>query len=218
MAACCSNAAVAIAAAVTPGPTHVWREPLLYGAGPDQRYRAVREQDVVSSVYAVRRGNRKVYVHLQRLRSDVPLLFTAGADVPRALTASGHAVLHGTVPGTDGRLSSFALERLNALGGRLVSLVGLDVYVVCHTAPQESVGDGAGQLLDAAGLCADAAAAALQSGYDEALPEVSVAAQNNRQRNRLVRFVPFAAGPLLPRPAASRDRLELVVPERLWRD
>lgn len=201
------------------GRSNVWAndffgQAILYGPNVHQRYLVVQKDAELMTVYVAQRGNRRVYVHTQVVRSSQLPDAVGGQSVSTQLLKLGLSRLGGVTPDATGRLSSFAQQRLLAIGADLASLTSARVYVVCH------VNDGqSGELLLAsADRCAQEASAQISAGFEANRAVPQTPEQTNRARTTQVEFVPFAAGPLLPRHDAPGNRIELVIPERLWRD
>ena len=147
-----------------------------------QFYLAAAMGKRLAAIYVVQRGNRRVYVHLEVAQ-------TADAevqDVAGLLARKGFAVLADATPASDGTLASSEIAALAALAQQLSAVAGGPLHVVCHLPGTVETALARSQ------RCAEQAAAALRDGGAEA--------------------VPFAAGPLLPRPGVSAARLELVAP------
>ena len=147
-----------------------------------QFYLAAAMGKRLAAIYVVQRGNRRVYVHLEVAQ-------TADAevqDVAGLLARKGFAVLADVTPASDGTLASSEITALAALAQQLSAVAGGPLHVVCHLPGTVETALARSQ------RCAEQAAAALRDGGAEA--------------------VPFAAGPLLPRPGVSAARLELVAP------
>lgn len=158
--------------------------PLLYGPDARQSYAAWLTEGKQISVYAIERGNRRVYATVRVL---VPTGTDQAADqLRRQLINHGWVVIPDVVPAADGTLSPSSL----AATQRFADVVrGLDFWVVCHLDAVDPVAT----LLRASAACASTVAENLSP--DGAGPNV------------------FGAGPLLPRTAALGNRVELVLPE-----
>lgn len=201
------------------GRSNVWAndffgEAVLYGPNVHQRYLAVQKDAELISVYVAQRGNRRIYVHTQVVRSSALPDALGGQSVSTRLLKLGVSQLGSVTPDATGRLSSFAEQRLLDIGRELASLTSARIYVVCHV----NDGQSGELLLESAGRCAEQASAQIRQGYTAGRGSAPAAEQTNRARTTSVEFVPFAAGPLLPRNDAPGNRIELVIPERLWRD
>ena len=167
-----------------------------------QFYLAAAGGDTLVAVYIVRRGNRRVYAHVDFARGDgigARVLggkaVNRGTNVERSVPAGlaetlrrdRHALLADVVPDKAGGLGRIALRALDAAAAELDGF-DHDVFVVCHI-------DGEGDVdaaLERSSACAEQAALRLQAAGLAAAP--------------------FGAGPLLPRTDAPRRRVELVLP------
>lgn len=173
----------------------------LVAPDPAQFYLAAAGGDTLVAIYIVRRGNRRVYAHVDFARGDgigARVLGDRAAKqgedaqqpVPDGLAETlrreRYAVLADVVPDDRGRLGRTALRSLDAAAAELDAFNDA-VFVVCHLD-----GDEAAAAIANAADCAEQAALRLQAA--------GVAA------------TPFGAGPLLPRSDAPRRRVELVVP------
>lgn len=174
----------------------IFRVKELVAPDPAQFYLAAAGEDTLVAVYVVRRGNRRVFAHVDLARGDGigavvrPAVAPAddrAEDVAAALRRQGYAVLPGVAPDAAGVLSDVALKALDAAAATLGGL-GREVYVVCHVNGQH----GGEAALAQSRQCAEQAASRLRSAG--------------------VRATPFGAGPLLPRPNTPRRRVELVMP------
>ena len=166
-----------------------------------QFYLAAAGGDTLVAIYAVRRGNRRVYAHVDVARGDGIGARVLGdraakqgkdaeqsvpAGLAETLRRDGYAVLADVAPDDRGRLGRTALRALDAAAAELGASTDA-VFVVCHLE-----GDETDAAIALAADCAEQAALRLQAA--------GVAA------------TPFGAGPLLPRPDAPRRRVELVLP------
>lgn len=177
----------------------IFQQALLYGLDRTQQYAAWEWQGRLVSLYAVERGNGRVYARLQVLDPQNGVGLSANALLGNRLGERGWAIVDDVVPQRDGSFRETARTRLAALAPALEAFSGQDVYLVCHLG-----GTGAVEtLLSASRRCAESAveliAAAAARGESAALPALHG----------------FGAGPLLPRPGSPVSRLELVVPEAL---
>lgn len=165
---------------------------ILYGPDSNQWYLAVDRDGDLVSVYVIERGNKRVYAYVLAVKPLEPVTLDANRALSQQLAGKGFALVDGVVPLADGGLTESAARSLAALAPGLHDFAGQRLYVVCHI-----YGTGATeQLLQAAERCSVRAASLLRTSGG---PE----------------FVPFAAGPLLPRPSAGASRIELVLPRRL---
>lgn len=164
----------------------------LYGPDANQRYLALERGGRLLALYVVERGNKRIYAHVEVIEPEDGDALRA-ADPAQRLTNLGYLAVPGVAPAEDGGLPEDLDARLEPLVARLDGFAGRTLFVVCHLGGRAP----AAELLVAAERCAGRAAETLQSlaGVD-------------------IDFVPFGAGPLLPRPGAARSRLELVLPER----
>ena len=170
--------------------------PILYGPDAQQYYVAGEADGDLVSVYLIQRGNRRIYAHLVRLTPDDQVEVVANERLVQQLTSQGHTVVRGVTPARDGRLDTAALSRLSELGRAIASLRTDAVVVVCHLYDPGALD----AQLERSSECAEAARAALAEGGGD------------------VEFIAFGAGPLLPREAENRSRIELVTPHRLHRE
>ena len=201
------------------GRSNVWAndffgQAILYGPNVHQRYLAVQKDAELITIYVAQRGNRRVYVHTQVLRSSALPEALGGQSVSTRLLKLGLSQLGGVTPDATGALSSFAQQRLLDIGGELGAIASAKIYVVCHV----NDGQSGELLLKSAQRCAEQASEQIRLGYETNRGVAPTPEQTNRARTATVEFIPFAAGPLLPRNDAPGNRIELVVPERLWRD
>jgi outer membrane lipoprotein-sorting protein len=168
---------------------------LLYGPDANQFYLAGEQGSDLVSVYVVQRGNRRVYAHLVVLEPEQEVAVTPNQRLVQALTGRGHVVVRGIEPARTGTLDTDDLRRLSDIGAALEPVRDQVIYVVCHLyAPGDVTA-----LLARAQTCAETAAEALAKRSD-------------------AKFLPFAAGPMLPREAENHSRIELVMPHRQERD
>lgn len=201
------------------GRSNVWAndflgQAILYGPNVHQRYLAVQKDAELITVYVAQRGNRRVYVHTQVLRSSALPEALGGQSVSNRLLKLGLSQLGGVTPDATGSLSDFAQQRLLDIGAELGAITSAKIYVVCHV----NDGQSGELLLKSAQRCAEQASERIRRGYETNRGLAPTPQQTNRARTASVEFIPFAAGPLLPRNDAPGNRIELVVPERLWRD
>ncbi|MGA0839712.1 MAG: DUF4892 domain-containing protein [Pseudomonadales bacterium] len=161
---------------------------LLYGPDARQAYAAWVRDGQLIAVYAVERGNRRVYSHVRVITPSDSDGLNPAAVVARQLSAQHWAVIPDLVPGSDGELAASALAAATALSGEL----GPEpLWVVCHVGG----GDSPELLVAASDRCAATVARAL----GDARPGLQVKA--------------FGVGPLVPRPLAGSSRVELVLPK-----
>ena len=158
-----------------------------------QFYLAASFGESLAAIYAVQRGNRRIYAHVDLVRdvanrSDGSGSSVAGAasgDLMETLLRRGFVVLP-IAPDVAGELDVAALAALEETGAELAAIGGRSLYVVCH------LGDDVANARTLSEVCADRAAKRLQ--------RTGVNAE------------PFGAGALLPRPGMAARRLELVLP------
>ena len=144
------------------------------------------------SVYAVQRGNRRLYAHVEVVAPENEVVFDTNRTLAETLARTGFAVIEGVVPDAVGTLAEEDIARVEAVASTLGALGRETVHVVCHlygSAPVE-------ELKRASERCASAAA--------EVLERVGgVATQAS------------GLGPLAPREGLAEARVELVLPYRL---
>ena len=174
---------------------NVFNVATLYGPDTNQFYVAAQRgpRDLVM-VYAIERGNRRRYAHVVLLEAETPVQTNRNAGLAKRLSADGFATIEGVIPSRTGALDESSLAVLAEVSNELLGVFG-NIHVVCHVYGSIPVD----ALLDAAQDCSTTAAAALQ-------------------QPRGPTFVPFAAGPFLPRAGAAKARVELVIPRRLHHD
>ena len=196
----------------------VYSDALVYGPDRNQRYLVVRQSPTqLSSIYVIRRGNRRVHLLLETLSLDTSLndaaLSAGGKDPLLELTGKGIVQLE-SIPGEQGEFTDEGLQALRRAGERLAGVPLSTLYVVCHIYGNEV----ATELLNRGNTCAGRAAVELEQGYVEAVEAAAQSQQTNRARDIAVTFVPFSAGPLLPRLRLEEpfeNRVELVLPGQL---
>lgn len=171
---------------------HIFKQAILFGPDHNQYYFAGEYGDRLLSLYVIERGNKRVYAHLTVLTPQQPVAVTYNQEMVDQLSGTGFVVLEGITPNADGSLGEQASARLAALADSLATLKGQEVFVVCHLYGSLSTNE----LLARAGACSDQAVTLLSAADGPTL-------------------TPFAAGPLLPRPAGTISRLELILPHRL---
>lgn len=155
---------------------------LLYGPDGRQSYAAWVTEGRQISVYAIERGNRRVYVNVRVLvpgASD-----SAAARVRGQLMNQGWVMVPEVVPDPDGNLSAPDLAASQRFAQ---ALGGLEFWVVCHLYSAEPVT----KLLRVSAACASRVAEQLTTA--EHTPGA------------------FGAGPLMPRTTPNRNRIELVL-------
>lgn len=144
------------------------------------------------SVYAVQRGNRRLYAHVEVVAPENEVVFDTNRTLAETLARTGFAVIEGVVPDAVGTLAEEDIARVEAVASTLGALGRETVHVVCHlygSAPVE-------ELQRASERCASTAA--------EVLERVGgVATQAS------------GLGPLAPQEGLAEARVELVLPYRL---
>ena len=171
---------------------HIFKQAILFGPDHNQYYFAGEFGDRLLSLYVIERGNKRVYAHLTVLTPQQPVAVTYNQEMVDQLSGNGFVVLEGITPNTDGSLSEQARDRLSDLAQSLQVLNGQEVFVVCHLYGSLATDE----LLERAGSCSEEAVELLGAADGPTL-------------------IAFAAGPLLPRPAGTMSRLELILPHRL---
>jgi hypothetical protein len=169
----------------------IFKRAILYGPDGNQHYFAGEYGDHLIALYVIERGNKRVYAHLEVLKPENRVALSHNAEIFERLAGDGLAIVEDITPGRNGRLTEADQLMLETLAEGLDVFAGQTVFVVCHLYGSE---DGA-VLIDRSLGCAQMAVEALSRDPGPVL-------------------VPFAAGPLLPRPG-SASRIELVLPHRL---
>ena len=144
------------------------------------------------SVYAVQRGNRRLYAHVEVVAPENEVVFDTNRTLAETLARTGFAVIEGVVPDAVGTLAEEDIARVEAVASTLGALGRETVHVVCHlygSAPVE-------ELKRASERCASTAAEVLE---------------------RVGGVATYASGlgPLGPREGLAEARVELVLPYRL---
>ena len=179
--------------------SQVYGQAVLYGPDRNQSYIAADLGGQLVSAYVIERGNRRIYAHVEVLQPEEAVSASANAKLTERLAGDGFSVIGGVRPRRDGTIPAEGVDALRDIAPQLRIFERQTLYVVCHLYGPES---GAA-LLERAGDCADAAVAELGAGIaSDGGPEL----------------IPFAAGPLLPRPGGAASRIELVLPHRQQRD
>ena len=160
---------------------------LLYGPDARQAYAAWVREGKLISVYAIERGNRRVYSHLRVITPRDGESPGVATIVARQLRAQRWAVIPDLKPAADGALTEPALAAIADLAR---ALGPEPIWVVCHVG-----GTGLPEALIAA---SDACAATVAASLSETRAELKAKA--------------FGVGPLAPRPMAGDSRVELVLP------
>ena len=144
------------------------------------------------SVYAVQRGNRRLYAHVEVVVPDGEVVFDTNRTLAETLARTGFVVIDGVVPDEVGALTEDAIASIEAVAGTLGAFSRETIHVICHlygSAPVE-------ELKLASERCATTAAEVLQ-------------------RVGGVETQAHGLGPLGPRDALAKARVELVLPYRL---
>lgn len=175
---------------------HVFEVAELAAPNRNQFYLAapvrVDGQAQLVSFYAVQRGNRRVYAHLDVVVPQGPTPFDATLTLADALERNGFVVVEGVEPDAAGDLPMEALTALDDLAGGLGELAGETLHVVCHVYGSQSVD----ALTGAAERCATTAARRLEEAAG-------------------VTAVAHGLGPISPGGAGAVSRVEVVLPQRL---
>lgn len=140
------------------------------------------------AVYVVQRGSRRVYAHLDVGETERPVAGDSESGLARQLGETGFAVVPDVTPDSDGGLGVVDLEAVDAAAAQVAALGDQTLYVVCHLSG--TAGPEASMARSAA--CAETVVA--------------------RLRTAGITAYGFGGGPLLPRPGAPPDRVELVLP------
>jgi len=170
----------------------IFEEAILYGPDRNQFYLAGDRGGKLVSVYVIERGNKRIYAHVQVLTPSAPVAIARDLQVAKRLGSTGMATLNGVRPAPDGSLPEEARQALTDVAADLQVFGNEQIYVVCHlygSAPTA-------ELLKRSERCAEEAVRILAAVEG---PE----------------YIPFAAGPLLPRTTGNVSRIELVLPRRL---
>ncbi|MEQ8486875.1 MAG: DUF4892 domain-containing protein [Pseudomonadales bacterium] len=174
----------------------VFGQALLYGPDRHQRYVAREWQGRLVSLYAIERGNQRVYAHLRYYEPEGGLGIRPNALLARRLAERGWAPVDDVVPDGEGGFGDDARGVLGLLARELTDFSGQELYLVCHLYGDEPVE----ALLTASRRCAESGVALIVAGAD---------AEDGVEAPRLT---PFGAGPLLPRVRVGASRLEVVLP------
>lgn len=174
---------------------HIFKKAILYGPDLNQFYFAGTHGDHLIALYVIKRGNKRVYAHLEVLKPETRVAIDSNRILVEHLSGDGYSAIDGLVPAANGTLPESAGAILEALARELSIFTGQTIYVICHLYSSASTT----RLLDAAQRCSERAITVLTSDNGPTL-------------------VPFAAGPLLPRATGAKSRIELVLPHRLNRD
>lgn len=173
----------------------IFKQAILYGPDANQFYLVAQlrdgDQSRVLSVYVIQRGNKRTYAHVVELRPEEAVQFDPNMLLQQKLSSEGYLIVDGASPAADGTLNQAAIAVLQSLREPLQIFARNTIYVVCHMQGSNS----AEQLLERSSACARSAVEELSQGGGPTL-------------------LPFAAGPLLPRPHAAATRVELILPRR----
>ena len=170
--------------------------PILVAPNRSQRFLAASTMiDGVAklvAMYAVQRGNRRLYAHVEVVAPDEEVVFDTNRTLAETLSRTGFAVIDGVIPDKVGALAEEDMAKIETVAATLGPFSRETIHVVCHLYGSEPVEE----LKQSSERCAAAAA--------EILERVGgVAAQAH------------GLGPLGPRDALAKARVELVLPYRL---
>jgi len=171
---------------------HIFKKAILYGPDSNQFYLAAKYEDHLIALYVIERGNKRIYAHLEVLRLETDVAVAANRVLVEHLAGDGYSVIDGLNPLGDGNLPDASRAILRELAEELNIFSGQILYVVCHLYSSASTRD----VIEASRRCSE-----------QAVAELTVDGGPT--------FVPFAAGPLMPRATGARSRIELVLPRRL---
>ena len=144
------------------------------------------------SVYAVQRGNRRLYAHVEVVAPEEEVVFDTNRTLAETLARTGFAVIDGVVPDEVGALGAEDIAQIEAVAATLGPFSRETIHVVCHLYGSEPVDE----LRRSSERCAATVA--------EVLERVGgVAARAH------------GLGPLRPQQALAKARVELVLPYRL---
>ena len=144
------------------------------------------------SVYAVQRGNRRLYAHVEVVVPDAEVVFDTNRSLAETLARTGFAVIDGVVPDAVGALTEEDIASIEAVAATLGAFSRETIHVVCHLYGSAPVDE----LKRSSERCASTAAEVLQRVG-------GVATQAH------------GPGPLGPQGGLARARVELVLPYRL---
>ena len=147
------------------------------------------------AVYAVQRGNRRLYAHVEVVVPDDEVVFDTNRTLADTLARTGSAVIDGVVPDAVGALTAGEISDIEAVAATLGTFGRETIHVVCHLYGSGSVDE----LKRASERCATTAAEVLQRVG-------GVAAEAH------------GLGPLGPQEGLAKARVELVLPYRLRSD
>jgi hypothetical protein len=174
----------------------IFRQAILYGPDINQYYSAWEWQDRLVGLYVIERGNRRVYAHLQVLEPGSDVDREPNRLLVRRLSERGWASIEAVVPDDDGGFDATGERILSGLADELARFGDEPIYLVCHLYGSRSTDD----LLSLSQRCAERGA--------ELIGAVAGGAPAVR---------PFGVGPLSPRAATNRSRLEVVLPATVSR-
>ncbi len=179
--------------------SEVYDQPVLFGPDGNQFYMAADRDGQLVSAYVIERGNRRIYAHIEVLQPEAAVSAAVNAQLTENLAGDGFFMIDGVRPRRDGTIPEEGMRELGKIAPQLRIFERQKLYLVCHL-----YGPEAGEtLLRRAAACAATAAAELGR---------HLASDNGPE------LIPFAAGPLLPRPGGAASRIELVLPHRQQRD
>ena len=144
------------------------------------------------SVYAVQRGNRRLYAHVEVVLPGEEVVFDSNRTLAETLARTGSAVIDGVAPDAVGALTEEDIARIEAVAATLGAFTRETIHVVCHLYGSAPVDE----LKQASERCASTAA--------EVLARVGGVATEAS-----------GLGPLGPREGLAEARVELVLPYRL---
>ena len=144
------------------------------------------------SVYAVQRGNRRLYAHVEVVVPEEEVVFDTNRTLAETLARTGFAVIDGVVPDAVGALTGEDIARIEAVAATLGAFGRETIHVVCHLYGSAPVDE----LKRRSERCAATAAETLRRAG-------GVAAQAS------------GLGPLGPQEGLAKSRVELVLPYRL---
>ena len=144
------------------------------------------------AVYAVQRGNRRLYAHVEVVVPDDEVVFDTNRTLAETLARTGFAVIGGVVPDKVGTLTEDDIANIEAVAATLGPFSRETIHVVCHLYGSEPVDE----LKRSSERCAGTAAEVLR-------------------RVGGVTAEAHGLGPLGPREGTAKARVELVLPYRL---
>ncbi len=170
--------------------------PILVAPNRSQRFLAapmtINGATKLVAVYAVQRGNRRLYAHVEVVVPEEEVVFDTNRALAETLARTGFAVIDGVVPDAVGALTAEEMATIEAVASTLGPFSRETIHVVCHLYGSKPV-DELRQLSE---RCAATAAEILQ-------------------RVGGVTTQAYGLGPLGPREALAKPRVELVLPYRL---